>query len=187
MPDKELKALIDLIQFHLNSHQNLTERDVYKLLFQGIMGPKHLLGNPESAKEYLRREWDSSAPVKGEPLFEPVSTDGLVLRVNIRPCKYHTGNYLVLWEALYQSAFRFNEDLALFIKTWQDFYQLVQENRLSFSTKKIAELDGQAKNKNYPAMHHSREYNRANKPAYRLLVREELEKMMNLLKKDMNE
>ncbi|MBN2413289.1 hypothetical protein JXQ31_16540 [candidate division KSB1 bacterium] len=180
MPDKELKALKNLIQFHIKNHQFLTEQDVYKLLYQGIMGPKHLLGNPKAAKRYLQQEWDSVLPVREEFLFEPVSTDGLVFRINIRPCKHITGNYHILWDALYQSAFRFEENHEFFITTWRNFYQLVLESKLPFSIKKIDELNGGAKKNNYPAMHHSKEYNTANKPAYRVVIKKELEKLIEL-------
>ena len=180
MHDKELNALNDLIQFQIRNHQNMTAQDIYKLLYQGAMGPKHLLNNPEAAKQYLKQEWDSVEPDREELFFEPVSPNGNVFRVNIRPCKYVISNYLILWEVLYQSAFEFKEDHVLFKKTWQDFYQLVLDNRLPFSIKKIEELDRQSKKNDYPAIHHSREYNITNKPAYRVLIKEELEKLINL-------
>jgi len=184
MPDNELKMLFNLIQFHIKNHKNLTEKDVYKLLYQGAMGPKHLLANPESAKQYLQREWDSVLPMKDELLFEPVSPDGLVIRVNIRPCKYVFKNYLFLWDALYQTALNFKENHSLFVKTWHDYYKLCAENKLPFSTIKIEELDRQTKENNYPAMHHSRKYSEVNKPAYRVLVKNEFKKLNHTTNSD---
>ena len=78
MPEIELKPLIDLIRFHIKNHKYLSEQDVYKLLYQGTMGPRHLLGNPDVAKQYLMREWDSVKPDEEEPLTEPVSTNGVM-------------------------------------------------------------------------------------------------------------
>lgn len=74
-----------LIRRHLDRRPHMRATDIYKLLYQGVFGVGHLLG--ESARQRLEAEartlnLDDHFE---EPLIEEVSADGAMLRVNLRP------------------------------------------------------------------------------------------------------
>ena len=70
----------------------LAWQDAYKLLFQGILGPEHLIAAPEAFKARLRAEYADATPAAEESLYEPARSDGRLLRVHLRPFKAHGGD-----------------------------------------------------------------------------------------------
>lgn len=165
-----------LIGFHLQNHTKVRLHDVYKLLHQGVFGPRHLLRNPESARSYLQEEWDAIEAAGAEALTEPVSIDGKIIRINLRPFKAGGGKCESLWEALYNSATIIRPDKEQFRKLWQQLIDLCEQKRLPFSADEAERLKMEMSAQGYPALHHSKEYQQANKPAYRVVLQTEWEK-----------
>ena len=165
-----------LINFHLQIYPDMCLQDVYKLLHQGIFGPQHLLLNPESARSYLQREWEGVKPTDIEALTEPVSIDGEMIRVNLRPYKAGGGKRETLWQTLYNSAIIIQPDNEKFARLWQQVIDLCQELKLPFSVEEVERLGQETTAQRYPALHHSTEYQQANKPAYRVVLLTEWEK-----------
>src|SRR3990170_2309710 len=79
------ESLWSLIRMHEELRPLLRSVDVYKLLYQGIFGVGHILG--EGAFERLEAETRGLKMDEHteEPLVEPVSIDGSMVRVNLRP------------------------------------------------------------------------------------------------------
>ena len=63
--DSQLRVLI---RWHLENHESLDIQDVYKMLYQGIMGAEHLIHNVERTKEFLIQEWGGVTPVSARLL-----------------------------------------------------------------------------------------------------------------------
>ena len=172
-------AVEALVRKQQKIHLNLRVQDVYKLLFQSVMGVAHILEDKEQARRYLENE---SAGVNvsnflDEPLVEDVSVSGEVIRVNLRPFKRLGLSLDRLFETMVVSAERMEEDRENFITLWNRFIDLVEAGRLDFDCETLVEFDKVTRNKGYPPVHHSKEYVKANKPAYRVVDKKVYQKM----------
>ena len=65
-----------LIAQHLARRPAMEPADVYKLLYQGVRGPEHVVASPTEFGARLAAEWDALAPGEDDPLTEPVRPDG---------------------------------------------------------------------------------------------------------------
>src|SRR5512136_2283430 len=85
-------AVARLIDDHLARYPAMEPADVYKLLYQGVLGPEHLIASPKAFAARLRVEYDIQPSDDAEPLWEPVRPDGARGRVNLRPFKAAGGD-----------------------------------------------------------------------------------------------
>ena len=60
---------------------------------------------------------------------------------------------------------------------WNWFVGLVKAGWLGFDYEALVEFDGVMRDRSYPPVHHSREYVKANKPAYRVVEKKVCQKM----------
>ena len=67
-------------------------RDLYKLLYQGVRGPEHIIASPKDFTERLVEEWDKLDLAENDPLWESIRPDGSLLRLNLRPFKARGGH-----------------------------------------------------------------------------------------------
>ena len=169
-----------LVREHVRVHRGLGVRDVYKLLFQGVMGVGHVLGDREGAWRWLVEEFGGVdvGEFLGEPLLEDVSVDGGVVRVNLRPFKRRGLSLDRLFEAMLISAERIRADKDRFVRLWNRFMELVREGRLDFDYEALVEFDGVVRARGYPPVHHSRAYAEANKPAYRVVQKKTYQEIL---------
>ena len=61
----------------------MTEEDVVKFVFQGMLGPEHMVSSLNAAQARLQDEMKSLVPDDSEPLTEKISSDWI--RLNLRP------------------------------------------------------------------------------------------------------
>jgi len=160
-----------LVREHVRLHRSLGVQDVYKLLFQGVLGVGHILRDKEGAWRWLVEEFEEvdASEFLEEPLLERVSVDGGVVRVNLRPFKRLGLSLERLFDVMVASAERIEEDKDRFVEVWKRFIQLVRIGRLDFDYERLKEFDENVRAAGYPPVHHSREYAEANKPAYRVI------------------
>ncbi len=162
-----------VVSWHADQYGALEARDLYKLLHQAVAGPGHAIRDPGMARDWLIREWDSlGAPHAGEQLIEPLSGDGRLVRLNLRP-----------WRA----AGRGPEDvLSAFLRTAEAISPSESEVRSSMDAIRAcgATLAASAgigaevldaffaeqAAAGYPAVHHSAGYASAYVPAYRVVL-----------------
>ncbi|HPI72849.1 MAG TPA: hypothetical protein PK843_10440 [bacterium] len=159
---------LDLILYHMRSYPGFSVQDLYKLLFQAVLGPEHLLSNAAAAQMRLEQEWASQPAESGEPLFEPVSLDGRLVRLNIRPFKASGADRQTLWLAFY-SASRCCGEKQAFIATWRRSLAWIAQGSIALSAKAAYDFDEIQKRAEYPAGRHSQAYRRLHRPAYRLV------------------
>jgi len=152
--------------------------DIYKLLYQGVFGVGHLLG--ESARQRLEAEartlnLDDHFE---EPLIEEVSADGAMLRVNLRPFLRRRLQLDGLFSAMLESAHEEGK-ADDFLEAWSVFKHLVDSGDLIFDEKEIEELDRQLEGGGCPPQHHSEIYRRTYNPAYRVVRTSVFERMFS--------
>lgn len=164
-----LKSLID---FHKKAHPSIRVQDVYKLLYQGAMGPHHLVEDQNAAHLFLQHEFaDLELPRDCEELMEPVSIDGSVIRINLRVFRRMTRDEAPLFSCMLASAKKMVPDEKLLRSLWDEFKQMNARDLLNFAHQEIVRLDDQLASKGLKAIRHSEEYRLREKPAYRVVLR----------------
>ncbi len=165
------EALTTLIQGHLARYPAAEPRDIYKLLYQGVLGPEHFIDSVEAFEAQLRADLDAVQPDENEPLWDPLRPDGLLGRLNLRPFKARGGDPARLLEACMRTAFQrwgTPEDLK---RAWDTFASLTRQGAWpSQSPGRVDILTRYLILHNYPHMPHSTMFNRSYAPSYRVIA-----------------
>ena len=161
------------LQVHLRNHPSMTAQDIAKLCYQAAHGAEHLLSDLDRARGYLVRELEATEADGTIPLIEPISD--CVARVNLAPWKARGLSADALFDLFAATARVSGEgDEALSAYLSEVTVLLCQEPTC------ITPDDWQTFMTWYdgldrPAVHHSEAYREAERPAYRIVLRELLE------------
>jgi hypothetical protein len=153
-----------VIQEHLTRYPLLQIQDLYKLLHQAALGSEHAVTDRESVERWLKRELAEMGNAALEPLIDPISQDGKFVRVHLRPYAAAGHDPMLLLNAFIRTANEHHGDARLLEQYWKD------AGAMDFFP--ASEMDGffrELKQKSFPAVHHSAEYERLYKPAYRVV------------------
>ena len=171
----------DLIREHYDQRPLMRAADVYKLLFQGMFGVGHILG------EGARRSLDSEAGALNlrdhpeEPLLERISADGSMVRVNLRPYLRQGLPLDELFGAMQETA-KVRGDPREFLEAWAVFRDLARSGALTVDQDELESLERELEEEGISPHHHSEEYRIAYYPAYRVVREKALEKALGVEK-----
>jgi hypothetical protein len=161
-----------LVDDHLIHYPAMEPTDVYKLLYQGVLGPEHLIASPPAFAARLRTEYDEVLPDETEPVWEPFRPDGALGRVNLRPLKAGGGEVERLIAACLETAERSWGTPGELRTAWKAFVELCQSGRWpAFPLATMLTLTERLEAEGFPPMHHSSAYRLSYRPAYRLAAR----------------
>ena len=177
--DEETTArFTPVIRWHADRYPDLGVEDLYKLLHQSVAGPAHAIEDPEMARQWLEREWSGlDEPLDTEELYEPLSSDGRLVRVNLRPWRAAGHTPAPVLNAFVQTAGNLPPDTAK-IRTELDALAACSDrlsDGLSLSASEIHAFFSDRARDGYPAIHHSESYEREYRPAYRVVFRSYLD------------
>lgn len=153
------------------------QRDIYKNFFQDYFGPGHIVADTASAANYLRHELEY-ADESSCPLYEPTGYKGNFVRVSLQVIKDGLVPFDTYLNAFVRSV---NGIHAPTIDEWKAEWTKI--NNVIKSTGKLPanyaednlKIDSLLASGQY-AFHHSRIYNEAYHPHYRIIAREIFEK-----------
>ena len=165
-----------LIRRHLSLRPEMRATDAYKLLYQGVLGVRHLLN--DDARRWLESEAEglNLEDPHRDPLVEEISVDGSFVRVNLRPYLRRGLNLDRLFAAMKESSRTGNGREEEFARVWNAFVELVRLESLAFDLEEVEAVDGEAEQKEYPPRHHSEAYRAAYSPSYRVVSKEVLKR-----------
>lgn len=148
--------------------------DAYKWLFHATLGGEHAVSDISGVRAWMSREWVTlGTPFRTEPLEIPLTPDGKLLRVNLRPYRALGGDPEMLTAVFYISAERFRSDKSVFVRTWRNLGKQLRNRRIGhLAFADWRRLDRETSRLGYPAIEHSKEYLRRRKPAYRVVLRD---------------
>ena len=155
-----------LLRSHIARYPAMQIQDFYKLVHQAAMGSEHAISSAQAAREWLQRELAEMGAGPQEPVIDPISADGQIVRVHLRPFMEQGGDPESLLNAFIRTANEYHGD----VQVLEEYWQAVKEIR-HFP---LAELQGfiePMQARKYPAVHHSAEYERLYHPAYRVVWR----------------
>ena len=155
-------------------------RDIYKLLYQGVRGPEHLIASPKSFADRLAEEWNALDVVEGDPLWESIRPDGSLRRLNLRPYKTQGGRLDELVIACLETGKRIWGTQADLQRAWENFAAACRDGL--WSSLDLLEVESFTRwlaTNGYPSVHHSEQYRSLYRPAYRLVSAEERFQALN--------
>ncbi len=157
--------------------------DAAKWIVHATRGGEHAIRNEAAARAWLDREWETLGPPQpDEPLWVPLSADGRIGRLNLRPYRDRGGSPDALHAAFVAGAESFDADLSRFRRAWRSFGRLLAAAPSGHLTHaEWTRLDRDWRAKGYPAIHHSPAYRDARQPAYRVLPRTHAQPLLDSL------
>jgi hypothetical protein len=171
-------ALEEVLTAHTSRYPEMQPVDLYKLLHQAALGSEHAASEPAGARQWLLTEIetlaDSGDDSFDEPLTEPLSPDGRLVRVNLRPYLRAGRDLGGLLEAFLQTAQTYQGDPTILESYCDRAIELARQGSLPFAPVELAALFETLRDQGYPAVHHSQRYADAYHPAYRVVLREVL-------------
>lgn len=166
-----------LIREHLERRPLMRATDVYKLLYQGVFGVGHIMG--DDAWNWLEAEVEKVDldDHPEEPLLEDVSADGSMVRVNLRPYLRRGLPLDKLFSAMRETA-QVKGSPEEFLEAWDVFKGLVSSGKVHFDLEELEALDGELQVEGCRPQHHSETYREAYHPKYRVVRREVLDVLL---------
>lgn len=157
--------------------------DAYKWLFHATRGGEHAIASADAARKWLQKEWSALGPPQpNEPLWVPLTPDGRIGRLNLRPYRARGGSPDALHAAFVAGAQSFDVSPDRFRKVWNALGRALKkdsEGHLTYSEWK--RLDREMRARHYSAIHHSSAYEQARQPAYRVLPAAEARRLTESL------
>jgi hypothetical protein len=153
-----------ILRSHLTRYPAMQIQDVYKLIHQAALGNEHAAPDPESARKWTEREIAEMGDGPSEPVVDPISADGEIVRVHLRPFVSRGGSLEKLVEAFIRTANEHRGEIALLESFWATAIRMG-----IFPAADMDEFIQSVKAENYPAVHHSAEYRNAYHPSYRVV------------------
>lgn len=165
---------------HASRYPLMQPADWYKLAHQAALGSEHAVGSIEMVHAYLQQEIAALGAGPDEPLLDPVSADGRIVRVHLRPYVQNGFSVMALVQAFVRTAAAVHgatKDLEEYLNIMID---LTRENKIKLKLDVLTDYFRQLSAVGYPPVHHSPEYTRAYLPAYRVIAKDFLSEEINI-------
>jgi hypothetical protein len=164
------EGLFALLQQHLSWYPLMEPRDIYKLLYQGVLGSEHMGGAPADYAQHLQMEFDRLIADPAARLLEPVRSDKRLLRFDLRAYKNLQTNLDQLLPVFLETMKQSWGTQAELQETWASFVGLCESGRIkSFPMGTVHSFNAWLEKLEFQAIHHSETYRWAYQPAYRLI------------------
>ena len=150
--------------------------DLYKLIHHSTMGSEHALGDEERLRDWLRTELNSLVPGPDEPLLDPISPDGKIVRIHLRPFSELNLDEEKLLQAFIHTAQIITPSTNQLFEYADLAKRLAEDGYLSFDADEIYGYFQELHRSGFPAVHHSHIFKDNYLPAYRVVARDLLPK-----------
>jgi len=164
-----------ILQDHLRRYPQMQAADLYKLLYQAALGSEHAVRDEQAARDWLERELAGLGDGPDDPLMDPLSPDGQILRVHLRPYLRAGKNPERLLRAFIQTANEWRGSLDKFKEYGATARRQAQVGSGSIREEEIEAFFAKMEEQGLPAVHHSEVYKRLYRPAYQVVARQFLE------------
>lgn len=162
------------IKEQLTEYPESRLQDIYKNFYQDCFSTGHAISDTAMVLSYLRQELQSSEP-SSMPIIEPIGWRHQFVRVNIDAVRNGRIDTTALANAFIRSASLVNHsDTANWTNEWTTITKIIEERHLhvkNYQSDKIM-IDSLLRINPTRAMHHSREFDAAYNPHYRVVKAE---------------
>lgn len=163
---------LPILEEHLKRYPLMQLVDIYKLVHQASLGSEHAVGNFHQARVWLEREVASLGAGPDEPAEDPISPEGDILRIHLRPYLNQGGDVQRLLRAFVQTANDFKGSLDRMREYWMAVEFIADVGRLETPLSEVRAFWSVMEARNFPAAHHSPGYQEIYRPAYRVVARQ---------------
>lgn len=164
-----------ILQDHLRRYPEMQTADLYKLLHQAALGSEHAVRDEQAARDGLEHELVEMGDGPDDPLVDPISPDGQILRVHLRPY-YRAGKKSeLLLQAFIQTANEWRGSPEKLKEDGAAAARLAVTGAGAIRQEEIEAYFANMEEQDFPAVHHSKVYERLYRPAYRVVARRFLE------------
>jgi len=170
----EASAFRAILASHAARYPALQMQDYYKLVYQAAFGSEHAVTDADQARLWLEREVEGLGAGPEEPLVDPISGDGQIARVHLRPYVASGADIDLLLDAFIRTAKEFRGTGERLRRHWSYLERMAEEGALGVALEGLRAYFGEMETKGFPAVHHSEEYARSYRPAYRVVVQKYL-------------
>ncbi|MBR3491985.1 MAG: hypothetical protein IKH44_06790 [Bacteroidales bacterium] len=158
------------IERQMAAYPKSTLQDIYKSFYQDCFGPGHMITDTASARSYLMRELSEMSEVSAI-YYEPTGSEGRFVRVYLSAIADSLITVEQLLDAFVRSA---NTDKGADVDweaEWNCIVGVIAKHGIILNgfDKDVAMLNEASRN--HRAVHHSRAYNEAYHPHYRIVER----------------
>ncbi|MCG2783849.1 MAG: hypothetical protein L6461_01965 [Anaerolineae bacterium] len=154
---------------HFTRYPAMQLADVYKLIHQAAMGSEHAIRDEQSARSWMTRELAEMGEGPVEPLLDLLSDETGIIRVHLRPYIASGGDPVQLLGAFISTANQHKGQIGLFETYWQAAVSLAEGAQIPFSSDEMRSFIVPLAAQGFPAVHHSSEYQKLYRPAYRVV------------------
>lgn len=168
--------LREILADHAARYPRLETRDLYKLIYQAAMGNEHAVSDDAQVRDWLERELEAldTGPARAltDPTIDPISPDGRIVRVHLRPYIATGKDLSTLLEAFARTAQTYVGTEGRLRRYWSVVERMAEEGGLPAGSDRVRQFFAQMEARGLPAAHHSTAYRDAYWPAYRVVLRE---------------
>lgn len=169
LPSEEA-AFRRMLTIQVLRYPRLEIQDLYKLIFQASFGSEHAVGDVEVARRRLMHELHELTHGPEEPMADPISPDGRLVRLNLRPYLANSGDLAALLEAFVRTAREHRGADVTLQRYWRYAEHMATVGLLAFAPEALRGFFAQIQSEGFPAVHHSPAYTTAYRPAYRVIL-----------------
>ena len=172
---EQAQTLQGALERQMDLYPEARLQDIYKSYYQDHFGPGHLITDTAMVRQYLFSELaknDVSYPI----YYEPTGCEGRFVRVFLSAVADSLISAEELLDAFMRSANEFQEPQTEWVTEWAEIVRTIRENEIYVEGFEEDEPALTEAAKNNQAMHHSRAYNDAYFPHYRIVRRDIFEK-----------
>ena len=145
-------------------------QDVYKLAFQAALGSEHAAPGEGAARRWLEQEIATLGSGPADPVIEPISPDGRLARVNLRPYLAAGGSPDALLHAFLCTAALWHGQRPNLQQYLAWALDLISTSALAFPSAEAQSFFQTMAEAGFPPAHHSPTYRDLYRPAYRVIL-----------------
>jgi hypothetical protein len=165
-----MKFIGQLLAHHFQRYPRMELVDVYKLLHQAAMGPGHAINDPAHARDQLEAEVAELGEGPDDPIADPISPDGKLARIHLRPYLAAGHSASVLVDAFVRTGDRHPAAPERLEKFCACLGDLAAAGGIPFPRDEVERYVQTIAGRGYPVVHHSGAYRAAYQPAYRVVA-----------------
>lgn len=167
--EKSKTSYKELLLAEIKRHPHSKVEDIYKFIHQASFGSEHAVKDTIAVRKWMENEISNLDLSINDEMFNQLSPDGKLVRINLRPYLNKGFDPNLLLDAFIKTANNFKGKANDFKMYWKAAEKLAKSNKFKFTSEELnAFFEEQSKNKLH-AIHHSREYELEYKPAYRVI------------------
>jgi hypothetical protein len=163
-----MKFIGQLLAQHLSRYPQAGLADIYKLLHQAALGPAHAVDRL-AARERLEAEADTLGDGPAEPLTDPISPDGRLARIHLRPYVARGLDLGALADALAETATTWPASFDKLARFCGCLGDLADAAGIPFARADVVKYMRAREDEGWPAVRHSDAFRTAYRPAYRVI------------------